>query len=378
MKEGAKNFSYLAISRTSASLFRSAFLIFIATLMEPNDYGQLAFIISLAGTFSVVSRFGLPTTAVIYLSKGNHQLADRISLIAIISTSLASAVLAFIDVYAAFLCLASSLYFLHEKIQVGKQKYKKHMIVVFSKTAFTLVLELVLFFVAGVPGIIFGMAVGNLIFAFPIFREISIRSFSIKPIKENYKVILNNFGVESSQNLIKFIDKIVIGIWFGFLSLGAYYFNMQILFAIQMLSSSLHSFLLSEISRGQKHEKFSFIIVGLSVIFTVLVIIFSPFVIESVFPKYLDGVFALQIMITAAIPYAFSSILTARLQSMESMTVGYSGVIRIGSIVVLIGLLGTMYGIVGFSIAVVVSGIIHTMFLYYLYKKHKPIDSKVI
>jgi len=258
VKEDIKKFSYLAISRTSSSLIRAGFLIFLATLMEPDNYGQFAYLISLAGAFSVVSRFGLPTTVIIYLSKGKKQLADQINLIAIISTSLASVSLAFIDVIAAFLCLAMSLFFLHERNQIGNQKYKEHLISVISRNSLVLILGISLFFIADIPGIILGMAIANIILAIPLFRKISFSSFSTEPIRENYKIILNNFGVDSSQNLVKFIDKIIIGIWFGFLSLGTYYFNMQILFAIQMFSSVLHSFLISEISRGKKHNKISF------------------------------------------------------------------------------------------------------------------------
>jgi len=343
--------------------------------MEPNNYGQFAYIISLAGTFSVVSRFGLPTTVIIYLSKGKKQLANNVNLIAIISTSIGSISLAFIDVYAAFLCLAMSLFFLHERNQIGNQRYKEHLISAISRNILVFVLGVSLFFVAGIPGIILGMAFANLILALPLFRKISVRSFSTEPIKENYKVILNNFGVESTQNLIKFIDKILIGIWFGFLSLGAYYFNMQILFAVQMLSSVLHSFLISEISRGKKHRKISSMIIIISTILTISGIIISPFIIESVFPKYSDGIFALQILFIAVIPNAFSAILTARMQSIESTKVGYSAVLRIGSLVILLGLFGTMYGMVGLSMAVVISVTLHTIFLYYLYKKYRPINN---
>jgi len=268
-----------------------------------------------------------------------------------------------------------SLFFLHERNQIGNQKYKEHLISAISRNILVFVLGVSFFFVAGIPGIILGMAFANLILALPLFRKISIRSFSTEPIKENYKIILNNFGVESSQNLIKFIDKILIGIWFGFLSLGAYYFNMQILFAIQMLSSVLHSFLISEISRGEKHRKISSMIIIISTILTILGIIVSPFLIESIFPKYSDGIFALQILIIAVIPNAFSAILTARMQSIESTKVGYSAVLRIGSLVILIGLFGTMYGMIGLSIAVVTSVTLHTIFLYYLYKKYRPINN---
>jgi len=374
VKKDIKNFSYLTIGRAGSSLIRAGFLIFLATLLEPNSYGQFAYIISLAGTVSVVSRFGLPTTLVIFLSKGKDQLVSKINLIAVISTSLGSVFLVFIDVYAAFLCIASSLFFLQERNQIGNQKYKEHAITVIFRNVLIFVLGISLFFVAGIPGIIVGMAFANLIFVFPLFKKISIHSISAEPIRENYKIILNNFGVESSQSLSNSVDKIIVGIWFGFLSLGTYYFYMQILFAIQMLSGVLHSFLISEIGRGKDHKKISFIVVIISIILTVLVIIISPLLIETFFPKYLGGIFALQVLSIAAIPNALSTILTAKMQSIESTKVGYSAIIKIGSLVILLGVLGTMFSIVGLSIAVVTSVSLHTLFLCYIYKKYSQIS----
>lgn len=369
MKEDLKDFSQLTLSRTVSSAIRAGFFIFIATLMEPSNYGQMAFLISLAGAFSVVSRFGLPFTVIVYLAKGKTELANHINLLAIITTSAASIILIFVDEFAAFLCITSSLFFLYQRNLIGDKKYKSHLISTVTQSVLMFGFALPLFWLAGIPGIIAGLALSNLVVIIPFFRKISLTSISIEPIKENSRVILNNFGVDSANNLVRFLDKILIGIWFGFLSLGTYHFNMQILFAVEMLSVVMYSFLLSEVSRGRKHKKSSILVVLASALFAGMVILFSPFVIESVFPKFSDGIFALQILIVSVIPNSVSLILTARMQAMESKNVGYSAIVRIGTLVGLIGILGTAYGFVGLSIAVLVSVSIHTVFLYFLYQR---------
>ena len=68
------------------------------------------------------------------------------------------------------------------------------------------------------------------------------------------------------------------------------------------------------------------------------------------------------------VPISISSIITAKLQAVESTKVGYSAIVSIGSLLLLLGLLGNEYGIMGLSLAVVVSSILTTIFLFYLYK----------
>jgi len=65
------NFSYVAASNIIGAIFQGAFYLIFATFLEPQDYGIMTFIIALAGTVSVFSRFGLPTTLQIYKAKNN-------------------------------------------------------------------------------------------------------------------------------------------------------------------------------------------------------------------------------------------------------------------------------------------------------------------
>lgn len=86
--------------------------------------------------------------------------------------------------------------------------------------------------------------------------------------------------------------------------------------------------------------------------------------IDTVFPKYSQGILGLQIMIFSLIPYSISSSLMAKLQSSESTKFGLAPLVRISSLLILIVILGTYDEILGFSIAVLVSFCLETIILF--------------
>jgi len=57
------------------------------------------------------------------------------------------------------------------------------------------------------------------------------------------------------------------------------------------------------------------------------------------------------------------------MQATESTKVGYSAIVSIGSLLILLGFLGNEYGLVGMSIAVVISSILNVIFLFFLYRQ---------
>ena len=138
---------------------------------------------------------------------------------------------------------------------------------------------------------------------------------------------------------------------------------MQILFGLEILPRILYLFLLSEESSGRKHKKIAYFVVLVSGLITITVIIFGPLIIEQFFPKYSDGIIGLQILVISLVPISISSIITAKLQAVESTKVGYSAIVNIGSLLILLIFLGNGYGIIGLSWAVVGSSILNMILL---------------
>jgi len=351
----------------SSALLAIFFLIF-ATILEPTEYGEMGYLIAIAGTFSIVSMFGLPQTVVVYLAKENKILAHQLNLLAVITASVASIMLLFLNVYAAVLCLGISFFMLYQHNLLGEKKYQRHLKSAIFRSSLTFVLPFPLYFVLGLPGILLGMAIGNIISSVWLVNSVSFKVKSFGLIKSNYKVLINNFGIDSSMNLVRGIDRLLVATLFGFLSTGIYIFNIQILFGLEIISRILYLFLLSEESSGKKHKKISYLVVLVSILIAIATIIFGPLVIEQFFPNYSDGIIGLQIIIISLIPLSISSIITAKMQAVESTKVGYSAIVSISSLLILLGFLGNEFGIVGLSLAVVISSILNTIFLYFLYR----------
>ena len=373
----SKNFSYITLGRIITSVGLAILYLIFATILEPSDYGEMGYIIALGASFAVVSRFGLPQTLVIYRSKGNTQLSNQINLLAIITACAATIVLLFINEFSALLCLGLSFFLLYQHNLLGEKRYKGFMKNTILYSFLTLLIPFPLYFILGVPGIVVGMAVSNMVCSIWLVKYITIKEKSFQLLKKNYKILFNNFGVDASTTLVLYVDKLLVGTVFGFASLGLYQFIMQILLAVEILPRALYVFLLSEESGGKKHRKINYFVVLLCGLIVLAGIFFAPPIIQQFFPKYTEGIFPLQLLLVSLVPLSISYILNAKLQASESVKVGYSAIVRIGSLLILLIFLGGIYGLIGFSYSVLISSILNTLFLYFLYHRNKTMNEDV-
>ena len=354
-----------------ATGFQAGLYLILATLLDPEIYGQVSYIVALAGIFAVVSRFGLGNTVTVYQAKNNSTMVNQVNLLALITTGGAALILITIDPYAALLCLGFNLFFMYQSNLLGLKKYKKYGLNAIWKSVLIISIPIFLYFVLEIPGIILGMAISNLVASINFFKLLSRKLNSFHDIKKNYKVIINNFSVSASTHFPFIIDKLLIVPLFGFLFVGIYQFNLQVLFALGILPIILHSFLLSEASSGKSNKKITYSAIFGSIVLTVIAIFLAPAVISEFFPKFQDGVSGLQIMLLSLVPLTVSSIFTARLQAEESTKVGLPGLIRLASLLVLLAILGELYGLSGLAFAVLFSTIIYSISLAWLYYKSK-------
>lgn len=366
-----KNFSYVAVARIGATALQAIFYLIFAALLEPAIYGEMNYIIAIAGTFSIVARFGLPYTVSIYRAKEDHIMSSQVNILALLTTSIAALVLIPINLFAAILSLAISFFVMNQHNLLGLKKYKKQFHLAILRGILLLVIPIIMYLSFEIPGILLGMAISNFIAGFPFLKYLNRKTDSFRQIKKNYKVLIHNFGVEASTNLPRMVDKLLIVPLLGFAFTGIYQFNMQILFALEMLPIALHSFLLPEESSGKIHKKIIYLGILISALLTVLTILIAPSLVSSLFPKYAEGIFSLQILVMSLIPLTISSIFYAKLQSKESTKIGYSAIIRISSLLGFIAFFGIEYGLVGLSIAVLLSIILNTVFLSILYYRMK-------
>jgi len=362
-----KNFSYISIGNITATFLQALFYIIFASILDPEQYGILSITVALAGTFSVFSRFGLNHTLQIYRAKNDSKISEQINTLFIISTTVAALILVMIDPFAAILCIALSFFAMNLQNLLGLKSYKQFMISSIFKSLILIFFSLVLYFIFDIPGILIGMAIGLFIGSYHYFKHLKIRSFF--ELKNNYKIIIHNFGVDSAGSLSFMIDKLLIALLFSTHIVGIYQFNLQVYFALAVLPATLFSFLLTEESSGASHKKLNYLVILGSIVLTIITIVLAPLIVQEFFPKYSEGILSIQIMSISIIPTSIQAILNAKLMSRESTKVGFSAIVRISIFLTLIVILGQFYGLVGLSFAVLTSIIANVVFLFLLLKK---------
>jgi len=372
-KKDLKNFSFVTIGRVISTLGQTAFFILFATISDPKIYGELSYVLSIAGTSSVIIRFGFSQTVVVYQAKEKKQLANQINVFVIICSSIGAVILLFFNPLAAFLSISISFFVMNQNNYLGLKKYKKLFIFAISRGLLFIVLPIGLFFVFDLSGALLGMALSYMIGGFDFLTKIKIKNLNFRELFQDIKFILNNFGVNVSQNLPRWVDKLAIVPLLGFEIAGVYQLNLQILFATSIIPSALHSFLLSEESSGHNQNKINIFVLMVSIIMILVVVLLSPMAIKQIFPQFVEGIPSLQILIFSLMPITISYILLAKLQAKESTRAGYSAIIRVGLLIGLIIILGPELELIGLSIAFLLSSIGYTIFLAIIMKKQYEI-----
>lgn len=362
-------FSFVIIGRMVSAGLQGLFYLIFAAVLGPESYGDLSYLIALAGTFSVISRFGLNHSSTVYQAKNDLPLANSINVLALITTSAASIILLAFDIFAAVLCFGMSMFVMNLHNLLGLKVYKKYMIQEIIRAILLILIPIGFYFIMDVSGVLLGMAISYLLCSFHFFRTISFKGKILQNIRNNFTILLNNFGVDFSIFAPRFMDKLVVFPILGSTTLGIYQLNITLLFGLEVLPLALHSFLLAEGTNGKKHNKIIYLVILTSVIIAILAIFIGPFFIEEFFPKYSEGITSLQILIISIIPLTISAIIAARLQAKESTIVGYSALVRVGSLLILIAVLGSVFDLIGLAISVLLSSIFYSIFLYIMLRK---------
>lgn len=361
-----KNFSFVGIGRLITMGLTAIFYLVIAALLEPDVYGKLNVIVALAGTFSIISLFGLNLSFQVYSAKEEMEISKQIITLFVIATTAAALILVVFDPLASLLCLSLSFFTMTQSYLLGLSQYKKYMIFSILKSIAFFVIPLLLFFVFDIYGIVFGMVIGNFIGSIPFFTKIKIKS--VFGLRNYYRVLIHNFGVQSGSQLPLMVDKLMIAPFFGLFVVGVYQFNLQIMMALGILPGILGQYLISEESKGIGHRKLSLLVIIASILLVLISIVLAPILVPIFYPKYSDGIESLQIMVISVIPQSIGIIYGAKLLAKESTKVGYLAVVTVGSLLILLAVLGQWYELKGLALAVLISMSAGTLFAYYLYR----------
>ena len=120
-----KNFSYVLVGKTITNSLQAIFYLAIASILEPEGYGQLIYLISIAGVFTVIFRFGFSTSITVHLAKEDYQVANQLNVLSLLCIGIGAIALLWIDEFVALVSLALSFFILNQSNLLGLKNYKK-------------------------------------------------------------------------------------------------------------------------------------------------------------------------------------------------------------------------------------------------------------
>jgi O-antigen/teichoic acid export membrane protein len=343
----------LGSSNISASLINGVFWFYIALVAEKSDYGNVSYLISFAFVGSTFAKLGLTRILVIYEAK-KEEIVGTIFFLGMVSSTITAIIVYFLtqNIETSILVIGLVIYNLELAQLNSKKKYGEYSKNTILRRVLTVILAVIFYHIFGINGIVLGFALAT----FPAFRHLYINlkngSINFKILNHKIGFILNNFVSTLSINLFWWGDKILIGSYFGFVTLGEYQLASQYLILLNAIPNSLFVFLLPQESEGKKNFKIKLYAILFSVLIVILSYFLIPLAIPAFLPDYENIIIPIQVMIFGLIPITISILYESKLLGHEnSKIILISTTLQIAIFYLLIIILGKEFSIFGIAIA---------------------------
>ena len=334
----------------------TAFWFILATLVEPDEYGNIFYFLSIAGVVSVISPLATNYLSTVFTAK-KINLLDEINLLSIISTGVGSIILFFITerldlviLVIGYVCLS-----LTTGKMLGERNFKLYSLTNVFQKCTTLIFGLSFYFIFGIESVILALGLSHLLHIILFFKEIKITKYNFLRIRTKFNFIFSNYsnviiGMFGGQ-----IDKIMIGSLFGFTLLGQYSLAIQIIAGLMILPNIITKYLITEDLYDIQNKQFKKKIILSCIIISIIGVFLVPEVIPHLFPKYVDVVEPIRIMSLSILPNTFARMQVAKYLSQERGSIIMAGSISY-VLVIFLGIftLISPLGIIGLAITFVI------------------------
>jgi len=360
-----KNFGAILISDITSGVIGSIFWLYLATIITKSSYGELQFLLGVAGLtvgFVVVANSNV---MIVYEVK-QRDLRRTLFLISFLVGIITSVVL--FVIYSRFDIILLTFGMMIEEMSLayflGKKYFAKYAIFLILQKILMIILGLSFYFVFGTDGILYGIGLSYIPLAIIVYKGFKESKFNFSLLKENIGFIINNYGsrllVFSRRNL----DKIIIVPILGFETLGEYALAFQLYLVMMMFTSISSKFLLLNDAAKINSKKFKVAVFSISAIIALLGITVAPIAIPMLFPSYNGTIEIIPIFSLTVIPNTVVIIYSSKfLGDEKSRFPLVGGIINALVYLILIALLGPIYGLVGLSLSFLISSSVYATFL---------------
>jgi len=371
--EQVKGLGFIGLGDIVGVAISSIFWFYLASVIEPHEYGEIHFFLSMAAIASSIALFGTQESITVLTAKG-HKIQSGLNVISLGISSITSLflIIFFQRIDVGIIVFAFVINTLSIGDLLGKKQFFKYSQYNILQKILTLVLGIGFFYAFGPSGIIYALAISYSIYLIRIIKTFQEVPINFKLIKEKSNFLSHNYMMHLAGSFGSQVDKIIVVPLLGSAVLGNYSLALQVITVFTVFTTIVFKFLLTQESSGIQNRALSIIVIIISIIISLAGIFLSPLLIPNFFPKYVDAGVAIQIMSLSIIPITIITIYTSRLLAKEKskfVLIGTS--LGVATLVSGIIILGSMYGTMGIAISFVLSTIVESIYLVLIVKKFK-------
>jgi len=352
-----KDISSIGFADVIGSVIAALFWFFLATLINPETYGEITYLISIASIASSVALFGAAQSLLVYSAK-DVKIHSTLYTINLIVGVISAVIVALIvkDFSVSLLVIGYLVFAIAYSDILGKRYFKTYIKYILIQKILMIIFSLSFFFIYGEQGIILGMAISLFVGIGRIIQGYRETKIDFKLFKEKLNFISFNYIHSLVGALHGSLDKIIIGPLFGFTLLGNYSLGLQFFSLLVILPMIVGKYLIPLESNGIENKKIKKIIILISIILSILGVLVGPEIITWLFPKFLGVELFIRIVSLGIIPQTI--IINNRSTFLANEKANYFlvvGIIRLVIMISTIIILGDIYGIEGIAVGVILS-----------------------
>jgi len=367
--KGLKSISQIGAATAGGNAIAAIFWIYMADLMGQEDYGELGYMLSIAGIASTISILGGQWTMSVYTAKG-VRIESSLYFISIITSTVSAIILYFLfeNVGMSVYVISIVIFNLFTAEILGKKRYKTYSKIFFLQKIILVILAILLYYILGAEGVLLAYGISYLVFTSRIISALRNHEFNFGLLRQRFKFWMFNYIIQLSNSARAQIDILLIGPLFGFALVGNYFLGLQVLGLFLILPLIIFKYTLPQDSSGSSTKQIKIITVVTSIGFALLGIFVAPEVIPLVLPEYTDTIELIPLLSLAIIPRTVTTMLMSGFLGKENNIHLLVGNLIAFSIIVLgILYLPEYFDIVGLGIAYVLSVTIQTIYLLIVY-----------
>lgn len=360
---GHKDLMSIGTANLFGSGISAIFWFSLASLINPEEYGQIHYFLAIAGMAQLLSLISTTNALQVYVAK-NIKIHSTLFFISIIAGIVSSLVvfLFFSRTDTSLLVLGYIIFELSNGFLLGKKLFSNYAKFFLTQKILTVIFGFGLYFTFGVDGIIFGLVLSYVPYIWILVNEFRNTRIDFSLLKPRKGFLINNYGINISGAVGGQMDKLIIAPILGLELLGNYSLAMQFLVILLLLPTTVFKYLLTQDSSGKNTKNLKKNTIFASVGLATFGIVILPMIIPILFPNYIDTVIAIQIISVAIIPSTIGIFYDSKLLSIEKskfLVIGKG----IGLFTMISGfvILGPIYGIIGLAVTLVVSSCLQTL-----------------